>query len=134
MMSYITVNLTNVILNQYRFKLKAYLGTLTTLIFVQLIAILLSLGGVGGSGAGNGSISININDYSGDMVTSFTVFWAFITGILITTKSYDEVGYTFVTNRLSNNLANILFLFTASIFAGITAILSRYVLMLVFLF
>lgn len=70
--------------------------------------------------------SINLDIYSNLLVTIFTILWAFCTAILITTKAYRYDDFTFVTNRLSGNLSNILFLFTTSVIAGLTATMSGY--------
>jgi hypothetical protein len=53
------------------------------------------------------------------------MIWAFVTAIIITTKPYRNHDFTFVTNRLSSSIANILFLLTASMIGAITALLSR---------
>ncbi|MUK89394.1 hypothetical protein GMD78_13580 [Ornithinibacillus sp. L9] len=124
MMSLVNVNLGNVVKKQYLFKLRSYVGVFTSLVVLQLIALLFSLGGTGGGGGGSGNFHVMINYYSGDVVIIFTILWVFINGILITTKAYREDDFSFVTNRLTNNLSNILFLLTASLVGGVTAIAS----------
>lgn len=127
-MSLAMPGLASIVKKQYAFKLKAYMGVFTPLIVLQLTGILFSMNGVGSTGGGLFNSSFQVNYYSADLVIAFTILWGFINAILITTKDYKEDDFSFVTNRLSNNLANVLFLFTASFIGGITAILTGYLL------
>jgi hypothetical protein len=52
------------------------------------------------------------------------MIWAFISAIVVTTQAYRFDDYTFVANRLSSHLGNILFLGWASIIGGITTVLA----------
>ncbi|MET1179043.1 hypothetical protein ABG775_13990 [Peribacillus simplex] len=123
-MSLTKVNLKETVKKQYFFKLKANIDAFSSLIGIQLLALLFSIGGVGSAGMGGSNISVNIKYYSADLVIGFTLIWALVTAITITAKPYRNHDFTFVTNRLSSSLANILFLLTASIIGSITAILS----------
>src|SRR5690606_14116494 len=116
----------SVVKKQYVFKLKAYLGVFTSLLAVQLLAILFSGSGVSSSGSGMNDMHIRVHFYSADMVLVFTFIWAFIISMLLTTKVNRYPDFTFVSYRLSSNLANIYFLVTASIIAGTSAMLSSY--------
>jgi hypothetical protein len=124
MMSLTKVNLKETVKKQYFFKLKANIDAFSSLIGIQLLALLFSIGGVGSAGMGGSNISVNIKYYSADLVIGFTLIWALVTAITITAKPYRNHDFTFVTNRLSSSLANILFLLTVSIIGSITAILS----------
>jgi len=127
-MSLTKVSLTNVVKKQYVYKLKAYSQVFMSLIFLQLLAVFFSLNGVGGMAGGDGSIDVEVKYFSSDYVTAFTMLWGFITAILITTKAYRNDDFVFVTNRVSSNLSNAVFLLTASFIGGITAMLSSYLL------
>jgi len=124
MMSLTTVSLTSIVKKQYSYKLKAYVQVFWNLVFLQLLAILFSLNGVGMSGSSSETLEVEVHYYSADLVAFFTMLWGFIIAIIITTKAYRNDDFTFVTNRLSHNLSNILFLLTASIIGGLTAMLS----------
>ncbi len=126
-MSFVTTNLAKLIQKQTAFKLKAYYSVFTTLILLQLVAILFSFNAIEMTGGGTNTVSIYINYYSADIVIIFTMLWSFITAILITTRAYRNDEFTFVTNRVSSNLSNINFLLIASLVGGITALLSRYI-------
>lgn len=130
-MFFMKPSLSNVVFKQYNYKLKAYYSVFSTLIIIQLLALLFSLGSVGMSSTGFSNATVTVSIYSADIVVVFTFLWAFIIAILMTTKAYRNDDFTFITNRLSHNLANFLFIVTASMIGGITAILSRYVLQVV---
>lgn len=130
-MSLNSMSLGTLVGKQYLFKWKAYAGVFNSMVALQLLAIVFSAGGIGQTGTSTGSVTIDLYYYSVDNVVGFTMVWAFFKSILITTKSYRNDDYLFVTNRLSSNLANILFVFSASVVAGITAILSGYVIQMI---
>jgi hypothetical protein len=123
MMFLTEVNTWNVVKKQYGFKLLANVGAFTSLLITQILAFLLSFAGVGSMGASSDWYSISVNQYSADMIIAFTMIWGIITSILITTKAYRYDDFTFVSNRLTSNLSNILFLVTASITGGVTSML-----------
>ncbi|MCQ6276562.1 hypothetical protein JMM81_16735 [Bacillus sp. V3B] len=124
MMSLTTANLAETVKKQYRFKLKSNIDSFSALIGIQLLGILLSLGGVASTGRSGMNMSIDVKYYSADLVIIFTMLWSFVTAITITTKPYRNHDFSFVTNRLSSSLSNILFLLTTSIMGSITAILA----------
>lgn len=118
------VNTWDVVRKLVGFKLRAYMSVFTTLMVVQIIAILLSSGGTGMMGTSSGDLSITLSFYSGSLVIGFTMIWSFISAIIITTKAYRYDDFTFITNRTTSNLSNILFLLIGSIIGGTTALLS----------
>lgn len=128
MMSLTDPSLAAVVRKQIQFKMKSCIGMFSTLVILQLLALLFSLGGSGMLGGSRSMISYEINYYSIDILVVFTILWAFINAILIKTKAYREDDFAFVTNRMSSNLSNIVFLFIGSIVGGITATLSGYLL------
>jgi hypothetical protein len=124
-MMYLTkVSLWDVVKKQFRFKLKSFRGMFTSLMILQVMAILFSLGGEGGGGGGTDTFSYDMKFYSGNIIIAFMMIWAFISAIVVTTQAYRFDDYTFVANRLSSHLGNILFLGWASIIGGITTVLA----------
>ncbi|MEI4770142.1 hypothetical protein WAX74_10885 [Psychrobacillus sp. FJAT-51614] len=113
---------------QVRFKINAYMGALLSLIFVQLIGLLFSTNGSSTRGTSVNNIQIQVITISNDLVFVFVAIWALFVGNLITTRAYRYDDFSFVTTRLSSNLANILVLLMISIFAGVTTFLSNNVL------
>ncbi|MDR7001235.1 hypothetical protein [Neobacillus niacini] len=123
-MSLSNPSLGQVVKKQFFYKLKAYQQVFITLVIIQIIAVFFSFNGIGEMGSGSQSIDISIRYYSADMVVGFTFLWAFITAINLTTKAYRYDDFAFVTNRVSSNLSNILFLLAAGIIGGVTSMLS----------
>jgi hypothetical protein len=124
-MMYLTkVSLWDIVKKQFRFKLKSFRGMFTSLMLLQVMAILFSLGGDGGGGGGSDTFSYDMKNYSGNIIMAFMMIWAFISAIVVTTQAYRYDDYTFVANRLSSHLANILFLGWASVIGGITFVLA----------
>ena len=127
-MSLVKPNLIHVVKKQLIYKLRAYNQAFFTLVVIQLIAVFFSFNGVGGSGGRRESIEVSVHYYTADIVVILTMVWAFITAILLTTKAYRYDDFSFVTNRISSNLSNILFLLGASIIGGTMAMLSPYLM------
>jgi hypothetical protein len=130
-MSLAEVNSWDITKKQYRYKLKSYFGVFSSLVAIQLLAILFSLNGTGMSGGSSGTFSYDVNYYSGDIIQVLVMIWAFITAIIITTKAYRYDDYSFVTNRLISHYSNILFLISASIMAGIMVFLTGHLFRLI---
>lgn len=128
MMSSEKTNWFKLVKRQTVFKLKAFYSFFTVLLFIQIIAMFFSFIGTVTYGSGVDYISLEVSFFSADAVIGFSQLWAFITSILLTTKAYRYSDFTFVTNRLTGHLSNILFLLIASLIAGVTAFLSRYLI------
>ncbi len=128
MMSLSKPSMFDIVKKQYAYKLRAYIQVFMSLVFIQMLGILFSFNGVGMSGGGSNTLGVNVHYYSADIVVAFTMVWAIISAILITTQAYRNDDFVFITNRMSSNFSNILFLLTASIVGGITAIMSTYVM------
>ncbi|GIN86644.1 hypothetical protein J6TS2_30300 [Heyndrickxia sporothermodurans] len=133
-MSLIEINQIDIVKKQYFFKLRSYVQIFSTMMILQVIGLLFSIGGVGGSGTSNDNVSVEVSYYSSSTVMMLTFLWAFISAILITTKATRYDDFSFITNRLTSHLSNILFLLTASVIGGITAFLSGYLLKIIIYF
>ncbi|MDQ0224251.1 hypothetical protein [Metabacillus niabensis] len=128
------VKFADVVMNQFKYKVKAYIGIFSSLLIVQVFGLLMSLNGSSSMGTVGNAFSLSLNNYTGNIVIIFTMLWGFISAITITTKAYKNDDFTFISNRLSRNLANIFFLILASLIGGITALLSGYLLKVVMFF
>ena len=101
--------------NQYAFKLRAYANLFVSLIAVQAISLLFTVGGmVGSGGMGSNNFYVEVKCYSAAGLLGFTVFWILANAFILTLPLYRNPDFTFVTNRLSSNLANAGFLATAA--------------------
>lgn len=126
-MSLSTTSLMETVKKQFAFKLKANIDAFSSLVGIQFIAILFSLGGSGSFMSSSEGMHLQVKYYSADVVIVFTMIWALVSAITITTKSYRNNDFTFVSNRLSSGLADTLFLLTGSLVGAVTALLSKYV-------
>lgn len=128
-MSLNNASLGSTVARQFKYKLKAYNGVLSSLVLVQIIAILFSLGGNGSFHSSGGSgISINATLFTNANVIIFTFLWVIAHAVMMTTKAEREHGFTFVSNHISNHLSNALFLLLASVIAAVTTILAGFLL------
>ena len=127
-MSLARVNMWDIVKKQFQYKLKSYSQSLMSLMSLQLIAIVFSLGGTGSMSGGSGTLDAEVHYYSADLVVVFTILWGFITAILTTTKGYRYDDLVFISNRVTSNLSNTLVLLIASLVGGITSMLSTYLL------
>ncbi|MDD4168865.1 MAG: hypothetical protein PHD36_01150 [Desulfotomaculaceae bacterium] len=120
--------------NQYLYKLKSRPGMFLAMAGVQVMALLFSLGGVSKYGMGSQYIDLSVKYFSSEMVVGFTFLWIFVVAVLITKKDYQNIDFTFVSNRLSSNLSNAAFLVTAALVGGVTAMLSGFLLRIIVYF
>ncbi|CAG9621871.1 hypothetical protein [Sutcliffiella rhizosphaerae] len=133
-MSLNDVSMKHVVIEQLRFKLSAYSGVFLSLVVVQIIAILFSFNGIGMSVGGVNSLNYQVNQFSNDLVFTFTLLWAFISAIILTARSLRNDDFTFVSSRLTSNLSNILFLVIAAVIATVTTELSSFLLRVIIYF
>jgi len=124
MMSFVEVKPSELVKKQYFFKMKSYSQVFSSLIFLQLLGIFFSIGPAGGSVSHDNYLEIDYSHYSANMVFLFTMIWAFISAVLITTKAYRYDDFVFVTNRVTSHLSNMLFLATISLIGGLCIYLS----------
>lgn len=125
----------SIAVKQFFYKLKSYTGAYLGLAFLQLLAFVFSLGGTqSSSGNFDGRIDITLKSYSGVIVLTFTFVWAFVFAIIMTTRSYRNMDFTFVSNRLTSNLSNIGFIMASCVLGGITASMYGLVLRVVMYF
>ena len=133
-MSLNEVSLLSISLKQYYYKLKAYSNLFNWLIMAQIIALLFSLGGVGGTGAYNDELSVSVTHYSANIVVIFSFAWIWFIAIQLTTKQYKNMETILVTNRITENLSSIGYLLTACVFGGITSSLGGVLLRVIMYF
>jgi hypothetical protein len=133
-MSLTEVKLSNLVQKQVKYKLQSYLGVFSSLMATQVLAMIFSAGGYGSSTTGTGGVDISVHLYAGNLIIIFTLVWAFASAIQLTTKGYRYEDFTFVTNRLSSNLSNIIFLLAMCFIGGLTVMMSSTFLRLIGLF
>ncbi|BCB02744.1 hypothetical protein [Bacillus sp. KH172YL63] len=120
------MNFWDIVRKQFLYKIKAYRGVYSSLMVIQILAILFSFLGTGMHGGGAGTISFEVRTYSSSVIIGFMMIWAFIISVIMTTKAYRYDDFTFITNRLTGHLSNILFLLFASMIGGITTFMADF--------
>lgn len=121
---------------QYVFKLNANGAIFTVLIVLQIIATVFTSGALTSTSM-NGwgePISFNFTTISNDGQVGLTLFWAFIVGFLLTSAAQRNESFSFVTNRLTFQLANFYFFCTAALLGGVTTVLLGSVMKIVAMF
>ena len=119
---------------QFFFKLNANGSIFTMLIVLQIIATIFISGSFTSTSDWEESISFNFTSISNDGQLGLTLFWAFIVGFLLTSAAQRNESFSFVTNRLTLQLANFYFLCTAALLGGVTTVLLGSVMKIVAMF
>ena len=121
------VNTWDVVRKQYRYKLKSYMGVFTSLIVIQILAILFSFNGTGmSSGGGLQSFTYSVNYYSGSMIPIFTMIWGLSFPLLSLLKHIVMTIIRLLPTGEPATLLTFYFLLSASIFAGVTVLLCTH--------
>lgn len=117
-------NIFRIAQKQFHFKLKGNLGLFSSMIALQGVALLLSLRGTGQMGMSSNEIKLSVHYLSNDLLVIFTTGWAFYAAIMLTTRTYRDIDFSLVSNRITSSLANIAFLLGVSIIGGLTSMLT----------
>src|SRR5690625_4052920 len=108
------IHFTEAVKTQYLYKLNAYHSMLGTMILIQMIAMILIILSPSGSGIGVDYLEVDVTVYASDGIISFTMFWAFIMAIYLTTKASKNMMFTFISDKSTNHIANIILMITFS--------------------
>nr|WP_172635872.1 hypothetical protein [Desulfitobacterium dichloroeliminans] len=117
------VSLKQITAKQYLYKLKGHSGLILTLVFIQLLSLLFSLGSRGGMSSSNEFLQVVVNTYSGDVFLVFSFIWMVVVSSFLISQPYQSIEFSVVNNRVTSHLSNILLILTYAVFAGITATL-----------
>lgn len=127
MQSLTNISLKTIVKKQVKWKAQLYISALSSLVILQIIfGVLTSSTGSGSSGHGRGSISVQFSDYSLDIFLMVSVIWAFIVGLLFTTKAYRMDDLSVISSRTSSAIANIFVMIIYSFMAVIILVSSYY--------
>lgn len=114
---------TDIVRQQFRFKMNANAASFTTLILLQVFLLFTNLNSNSTFESEN-TLRISMYSLSNDSIVGVTWLWAIILGFLLTSAAQRNESFSFVSNRLSYHFANLLFMLTASFIAGITSVLT----------
>lgn len=116
------LELKEIVKKQFVFKLKTYHNLIGSLLLFQLIALFFSLFGQMSSMTMD-LVTVTNNIYSADVIISFTLLWIFVMSFYIKNRSAENMMYIFIVDKLSNHLADFLFMFVLSLLGSITSVL-----------
>jgi hypothetical protein len=117
--------LNDIVKKQFRFKLNANAASFSTFVLLQAGAIILAIIGNSYRFFFNSDDSmVSIVMLSNDTNIGIAMVWAFVLGIMLTTRNKQSESFSFVSTRLSNHLSNFVFMLFASLVAGGCAVLS----------
>lgn len=122
---------------QFLFKLSGNGPIFSLLIVLQIISTVFMAGSATSTSTymdeGN-VLSFNFSTISNDGQVGLTMFWAFIIGFILTSAAQRNESFTFVTNRLTFQLANFYFFCAAALFGGVTTVLLGSVMKIIAMF
>lgn len=121
----------SIIKKQYFYKLNANFNLFYFLIVAQIIILILSIEFIMSNNfTGSMStqfISIGIKFYSFDVINFLSLLWIIIASFIFSQSKIKFYDFTFVSNRLTSNISNSLFLITCCIYATLsTQLLSTF--------
>ncbi|WP_303968901.1 hypothetical protein [Sporosarcina ureae] len=121
---------------QFLFKLNANGAIFTMLIILQILATVFISGAFTSTYTNDWGepISFDFTSITNDSQVGLTLFWAFIVGFLLTSAAQRNESFSFVTNRLTFQLANFYFFCTAALLGGVTTVLLGSVMKIVAMF
>ncbi|KUO59480.1 MAG: hypothetical protein APF84_19440 [Gracilibacter sp. BRH_c7a] len=132
---YLTENsILSVAMKQYRYKLRSYLELFSGLFIMQILGLVLSLGAVSSYSSSSNILRVSVMNYHSSIIMIFTFMWIFALSIILTTRQYRNLNYTFVANRLSSLTSDIGFILTSCILGGLTASLHGMLLRVIIYF
>lgn len=124
-MSLVNSDLFSVVKKQYLYKLKGCSKFFYIIIATQIIGMLFTLTNAGGNMAtSNGLYSFNISINSTLQVFIFTAACIMGATISLNGRENKDMDFTLISNGLSSNLSNMLFIITLSFFGAVTSALS----------
>ncbi|MDW0108495.1 hypothetical protein [Sporosarcina aquimarina] len=122
-----------VVRQQFWFKLKSNVAVFTVLFALQILLSVLMTGPSSTSGMGSANLELNWSTYTNDGIITMTLFWSLAIGFLMTTSGQRNASYLYVASPGIENMANFLFFGAASVIAGVTAILSGSIMKVILL-
>ncbi len=117
-----------IIKKQVKWKAKLYISALSSLVILQIIFTLLFFNhGNASEGYGRGNVNVQFFIYSLDVYVMVAMLWAFITGLLFSTKAYRRDDLAIISSQTSSAVATILVVILYSMIAVMIIASSYYI-------
>lgn len=118
------IDLFTAVKRQFMYKARAYSSMFAAMILAQAAAVFFSFAGTGGMAASSNPSASLALDYFQEIIMSYTIMWGLTFAVILTIKKGRDMDFTFVSNRLSSDLSNVLLLLSGAVWGGITATLA----------
>lgn len=122
------------IFKQVKFKWNAWVGTVFSLLLIQVIGTVLSIMGSGGSTMYSDGLVLKITYNSGDTIFFLTLFWMAIQAFTFASKNFRDLDYSFITTRHTSHLSTVIYLIILSVFAAVLTLLFSNVVRVILYF
>lgn len=116
------ISFSEAVKRQYKFKLKAYHNLIGTLFLFQIIALFFSIYGQSSS-ITDQYVTVTNHIYTADIIVGFTLLWIFTVPFYITNRASKDMMFSFITNKRSNHVANMMYMFTLSALGAVSSVL-----------
>src|SRR5699024_4347299 len=113
--------------------LKAYHNLIGSLLLFQIIALFFSVFGQSSSMI-NDYVTITNDLYSGDIIITFTLLWIFTISFYVTNRASKKMMFSFITSKLSNHIANALFMLCLCVLGAVSSVLLGVVMRVAVIF
>lgn len=123
-MSLIKSDLLSICKKQFKFKVQTGAVFFVYVIAANLISVLFSMSTTGMSSTSNGTYSMSIITSSTIPVIILSMFFTIYVTLLVNSKDFKNIDFTFISNRISSNISNIAFLITFVAYTSITTVLA----------
>lgn len=120
-MSLNEMSLLDVVKKQLRLKFLSHHSIWLSLVGIQLFGILISAAVTTSGSSSSGNVYTTSNVYSSTFLMVMTYIWVVIAGLYLALDSSNRFDYTYVTNRLSQFISNIIFLIFIAAIGAFTA-------------
>ncbi|MDQ2087310.1 hypothetical protein RBH29_12830 [Herbivorax sp. ANBcel31] len=122
-------SLLSIVKKQYFNKLNQYSNIVFALVAIQIFTLAISFTLYGTSiRRFNPFFVIDIRSYADEIAIVFTMIFVLIASAILRSKTYRDMDFNFISNRLSSQLSTIGFLLTIVVAGSTFAVLSGYML------
>lgn len=111
--------------NQFFYKIHAHHSMFATMMIMQILGLIFSYSSESW-GTGTENLYVHMTIYSGNIIITFSLIWAFLMAFMLTRNPIKNMMNTFITTKKVNHLSNFLFLIFLSVIGGISCYLISF--------